>query len=372
MNPLQQLQALGQSPWQDNISRDQLKSGDLARMVAAGDITGLTSNPTIFQQAISGTDDYDSSIHEHAQQGTSPEEIFYALATDDIQAAADIFRPVYERRAGSDGFVSLEVSPRLANETDATVREALQIWQRVERPNLMVKIPATLPGLAAITAAIRAGVNVNVTLIFSVQRYAEVMDAYMTGLEMRVADGEHIGQVASVASFFVSRLDTLVDDRLDELDKSSPGAAELKGNTAIANARLAYALFRETTCSLRWEALAARGASLQRPLWASTSTKNPQYRDVFYVESLIGADTVNTMPPHTLQAFKQHGHAQESVTVGCEGARAHMDKLTHVGIDMASITHKLEVDGVSSFRKSFEDLLAVIEQRSDVLLRDGV
>jgi transaldolase len=303
MNPLKRMQSLGQSPWHDNISRDQLESGYLVRMVADGDITGLTSNPTILKQAISESDDYDTSIRVHAQRGATAEEIFYALAIEDIQAAADIFRPVYDRSACLDGFVSLEVSPRLAHETEASVHEAMQIWQRVERPNLMIKIPATRPGLAAITASIRAGVNVNITLIFSVNRYADVLDAYMTGLEDRLAAGKDIVQVASVASFFVSRMDTVVDARLDELAEYEPDAADLKGGTAIANARIAYALFREITGSQRWKALADAGARVQRPLWASTSTKNPQYRDVLYVESLIGTDTVNTMPPQTLQAF---------------------------------------------------------------------
>ncbi|MDP7645057.1 MAG: transaldolase [Anaerolineales bacterium] len=367
MNPLQQLQVLGQSPWHDNIRRDQLESGELARMVAAGDITGLTSNPTIFQQAISGSDNYDASIRAHAQQGTGAEEIFYALASEDIQAAADIFRPVYDRSAGRDGFVSLEISPRLAHETEASVREALHLWQRVARPNLMIKIPATRPGLAAITASIRAGVNVNVTLIFSLQRYADVMDAHMSGLEERLAAGEDISGVASVASFFVSRLDTLVDARLDELAETDPGAAELMGFTAIANARLAYTLFHETIGSRRWAALQAAGARVQRPLWASTSTKNPRYRDVLYVEALIGVDTVNTMPPHTLQAFKQHGHAEETITAGTDAARAHMARLADLDIDMAAVTDKLEADGVSAFAQSFERLLEVIEQRSRTL-----
>ena len=358
------MQALGQSPWQDNISREQLKSGELALMVSAGDITGLTSNPTIFQQAISGSHDYDGSIRAHSKYGSRVEEVFYALASEDIQAAADIFIPVYERSAGQDGFVSLEISPRLADDTDASVRETLQVWQRVERPNLMVKIPATRPGLTAITEAIRAGVNVNVTLIFSVQRYAEVMDAYMLGLEKRFSDGEDISRVASVASFFVSRLDTLMDALLDELSETEPRAVDQKGRTAIANARLAYALFRENTDTRRWEALADAGACLQRPLWASTSTKNPQFSDVLYVESLIGADTVNTMPPHTLQAFRHHGRVEETITADTEAARVHMAKLADLGIDMAAVTDKLEADGVAAFAQSFEDLLTVIEQRS--------
>ena len=363
MNPLKRMQALGQSPWHDNISRDQLESGHLVRMVSDGDITGLTSNPTIFKQAISGSDDYDASIRVHAQRGATAEEIFYALAIEDIQSAADIFLPVYDRSACLDGFVSLEVSPRLAHETEASVHEAMQIWQRVERPNLMIKIPATRPGLAAITAAIRAGVNVNITLIFSVNRYADVLDAYMTGLEDRLAGGQDIVQVASVASFFVSRLDTLVDARLDELAEYEPGAADLKGGTAIANARIAYALFREITGSQRWEALADAGARVQRPLWASTSTKNPQYRDVLYVESLIGTDTVNTMPPQTLQAFKHHGRVEETITAGTDAAHAHMAKLADLGIDIAAVTDKLEADGVAVFEQSFNDLLVVIEER---------
>lgn len=370
MNPLQQLQALGQSPWQDNISRDQLLSGELAHAVGAGDVTGLTSNPTIFQNAIAGSDDYDESIGLYAQRDMGTEDIFYSLASEDIQEAADIFLPVYERSSGSDGFVSLEVSPRLAYETEATVRDALQLWQRVDRPNLMIKIPGTRAGLDAITAAVSAGVNVNVTLIFSVQRYAEVMDAYMDGLEQRLGRGEEIVKLASVASFFVSRLDTLVDARLDELAATHPEASKMKGATAIANARLAYDLFRQTTASPRWDSLSAAGARVQRPLWASTSTKNPQYRDVFYVESLIGRDTVNTMPPHTLEAFKQHGHAKRTITLGLDDARTHMARLSQLGVDMSSITDTLESLGVAAFADSFDELLAVIEKRSQILVQE--
>ena len=367
MNSLQKLQTLGQSPWQDNISRDQLVSGMLQDMVNDGEITGLTSNPTIFQQAISGSNDYDVTIGKLSSEGYDTEDIFYALASEDIIQAADIFRPVYDSTEGADGFVSLEVSPRLAMDTSATVSEAKELWTKVNRPNLMIKIPATVPGLEAITMAISAGISVNVTLIFSVERYAKVIDAYMTGLEKRLDSGQDISNINSVASFFISRIDTLVDARLSDMSLSDIDIDSIRGVTAIANANLAYNLFQENISSQRWTHLKSKGANIQRPLWASTSTKDPKYSDVLYVESLIADNTVNTMPPSTMQAFKDHGNAVLGLKMGLEKATRHMEQLANLGIYMGEISAKLEEDGVVSFRDSYEQLLSVISERSKAL-----
>ena len=373
MNSLQKLQTLGQSPWQDNISRDQLVSGMLQDMVNDGEITGLTSNPTIFQQAISGSNDYDVTIGQLSSEGYDTEDIFYALASEDIIQAADIFRPVYDSTEGADGFVSLEVSPRLAMDTSATVSEAKELWTKVNRPNLMIKIPATVPGLEAITMAISAGISVNVTLIFSVERYAKVIDAYMTGLEKRLDSGQDISNINSVASFFISRIDTLVDARLSDMSLSDIDIDidididSIRGVTAIANANLAYNLFQENISSQRWTHLKSKGANIQRPLWASTSTKDPKYSDVLYVESLIADNTVNTMPPSTMQAFKDHGNAVPGLKMGLEKATRHMEQLANLGISMGEISAKLEEDGVVSFRDSYEQLLSVISERSKAL-----
>jgi transaldolase len=371
MNSLQKLQLLGQSPWQDNISRDQLVSGTLQDMVNDGEITGLTSNPTIFQQAISGSNDYDVTISNLSSQGLDTEAIFYALASEDIIQAADIFGSVYTSTGGTDGFVSLEVSPRLAMDTSATVSEAIQLWETVDRPNLMIKIPATIPGLEAITMAISAGISVNVTLIFSVDRYSKVIDAYMSGLEKRVERGQDITEVNSVASFFISRIDTLVDARLEDTLVTDVETDSMRGRTAIANANLAYKLFQDSISSGRWTALQEQGAHVQRPLWASTSTKDPKYSDVLYVESLIAKDTVNTMPPSTMQAFKDHGNATLGLEMGPEKASRHMEKLSSLGISMDKISAKLETEGVASFRESYEQLLSVIEERSIDLTIEG-
>tara|TARA_B100001146_G_C16137713_1_gene415318 strand:+ start:13 stop:1149 length:1137 start_codon:yes stop_codon:yes gene_type:complete len=371
MNSLQKLQLLGQSPWQDNISRDQLVSGTLQDMVNDGEITGLTSNPTIFQQAISGSNDYDVTISNLSSQGLDTEAIFYALASEDIMQAADIFGSVYASTGGTDGFVSLEVSPRLAMETSATVSEAIQLWETVDRPNLMIKIPATIPGLEAITMAISAGISVNVTLIFSVDRYSKVIDAYMTGLEKRVESGQDIADINSVASFFISRIDTLVDARLEDVLVTDVETESMRGRAAIANANLAYKLFQDSISSGRWTALQEQGAHVQRPLWASTSTKDPKYSDVLYVESLIAKDTVNTMPPSTMQAFKDHGNATLGLEMGPEKASRHMEKLSNLGISMDEISAKLEKEGVASFRESYEQLLSVIEERSIDLTTEG-
>ncbi|MDW8327198.1 MAG: bifunctional transaldolase/phosoglucose isomerase, partial [Anaerolineales bacterium] len=372
-NPLRELQKLGQSPWHDNIRRDLLTSGKLKQMVKAGDITGLTSNPTIFEQAIGQTNIYDEALAELALAGKSAAEIFDALSIEDIRAAADVFAPVYEKTKGADGYVSIEVAPAYARDTQATIKEAKRLWKAVGRPNLMVKIPATKEGLPAIEQSIADGINVNVTLIFSIKRYREVMDAYLAGLERRLKARKPIDHVASVASFFVSRVDTLVDKLLDERIRKLGGqGAEalqaLKGKAAIANAQLAYAEFRRHFSTVRFSALAAKGARLQRPLWASTSTKNPAYPDVMYIEALIGPDTVNTMPPATLAAYKDHGKPELRLTEDVRDAQRVIEQLEEFGIRMDDVTQQLEDEGVAAFAKSFDTLLAVVEARRQAVL----
>jgi transaldolase/glucose-6-phosphate isomerase len=375
-SPLVELQKLGQSPWHDNIRRAQLTSGALQKMVRAGDITGLTSNPTIFEQAIAGSDDYDEAIAGLARRGLDAFAIFDRLAIEDIQAAADVFAPVFARTGGADGYVSIEVRPAYARDTEATIKEARRLWRAVNRPNLMVKIPATAEGLPAIEQSIAEGININVTLIFSLERYEAVMEAYLRGLERRLAARKKVDGIASVASFFVSRVDSLVDKRLDEKIAALGGEAAagarpllgLRGQAAIANARLAYARFRARFEGERFQALARRGARLQRPLWASTSTKNPAYPDVYYVEALVGPDTVNTMPPATLVAYKDHGQPEVRIDSDPERAVQVIERLEEAGIRMDEVTHKLEVDGVASFAKSFDSLLDVVEARRAAVL----
>jgi transaldolase/glucose-6-phosphate isomerase len=372
-NPLIELQRLGQSPWHDNIRRGLLTSGELRRMVKAGDVTGLTSNPTIFEQAIAEGSDYDDEIRALARKGKSAPEIADALTVEDIRDAADVFGPVYERSGGADGYVSIEVAPTLAHDTERTIAEAHRLWRTVKRPNLMVKIPATAAGVPAIEQCIADGLSINVTLIFSLVRYDEVMDAYLNGLKRRVAAGKRIDRIASVASFFVSRVDTAVDKLLDEkLATAGPDQAaqlhQLKGKAAIANAKLAYAAFRKKFGGERFAELASHGARLQRPLWASTSTKNPDYPDVYYVEALVGPDTVNTMPPATIKAYKDHGRPEVRLDKDLDEAAAALQRLEDAGISMDAVTAKLEADGVASFAKSFESLIAVVGAWREALL----
>lgn len=357
---IRQLAETGQSLWYDNISRDLLDSGAINALVDEG-LSGMTSNPTIFQQAISGGTAYDSQIQEMAGQGASAEEIYEALAIADIQRAADILRPVYERTEGLDGYISLEVSPFLAHDTAATIAEVSRLRAAVNRPNLMVKIPATPEGIPAIADSIAAGYNINVTLIFSRDVYAQVMNAYLTGLERRADQGQPIDGLASVASFFVSRIDSLVDDLLDKIDTDE--ARDLRGMAAIANARLAYQLWRETFNSERFQKLQANGARYQRPLWASTSTKNPHYRDVMYIEQLIGSHTVNTAPPHTIEAFKDHGEVGVTIEQDLVGMQSFFAALAEAGIDMQAVTAELLQKGVKSFSDSFQKLLDAIEEK---------
>ena len=372
-NALRVLQQLGQSPWHDNIRRALLTSGALRRMVRAGDITGLTSNPTIFEQAIATSSDYDDAIRRLARKGKSAEAIVDALAVEDIRKAADVFAPVYRRTDGKDGYVSIEVAPKFAHDTQGTIREAHRLWKAVGRPNLMVKIPATPAGVPAVARCIADGLNINVTLIFSLQRYDEVMDAYLNGLAQRVAAGKPVGRIASVASFFVSRVDTVVDKLLDDTlatatADQATGLAQLKGRAAIANAKLAYAAFRDKFAGDRFAALAARGARLQRPLWASTSTKNPSYPDVYYVEALVGPDTVDTMPPATLVAYRDHGHPEARLDQDLDEATAVLQRLQSAGVAMDAVTRRLEAEGVASFARSFDSLVAVVAAWREALL----
>ena len=374
MTKLHELAVIGQSIWLDYIRRDFLISGELSALIEMG-IRGMTSNPTIFEKAISSSalpqgskpGEYDSDLKKLSSQGKSAVQIYEDLAIQDIKTAADLLRPVYEQSGGADGFVSLEVNPTKAHQTGATVDEAKRLWGRVARPNLMVKIPATREGLPAITQAIAAGINVNVTLIFSLKRYQEVMDSYLKGLELRVGNGQPLSQIASVASFFVSRIDTKIDSQLEmvmrEEGPRSARSARMLGKAAVANAKLAYNLFQEVFNSRRFTVLAEKGARLQRPLWASTSTKNPAYSDILYVQELIGSHTVNTVPKNTLDAFLDHGEVRESIIENVDKARIVLEELENLGISMDSITQELENEGVESFSNSFISLLESIEKR---------
>jgi len=370
-NPLVQLGALGQSVWMDQIRRALLTSGELKKMIREDDLRGLTSNPTIFEKAISGSNDYADSLRALARQGASVTEIYDALVTQDIAGAADAFREVYDRYAGGDGYVSLEVSPLLAHDTARTIREAKTLFSQLARPNVMIKVPGTPEGLPAIEELIASGLNINVTLIFSVQVYEQVVEAYIKGLERRVAAGQPVNNIASVASFFVSRIDTAVDKELDKrLAQASDPAARnrisaLYGQAAIANAKLAYESFQRIFSSPRFAALKAKGARVQRPLWASTSTKNPKYSDVMYVETLIGPNTVNTMPPQTIDAYRDHGKPALTLQTGLDEAHKVFADLKALGIDFKVVTDKLTADGVTLFAESYQQLLDVIRARRD-------
>ena len=374
MNPIQQVHELGQSLWLDYIRRDFIESGELEHRIKRGEIRGITSNPTIFEGAISGSDLYTAPLRFLAQAGWKAVQIFDALSIEDVRAAAEIFLPLYEGTNGQDGFVSIEVNPRLADNTSRTLNEVRRLWAVVNRPNVMIKIPATKAGIPAIERAIAEGINVNVTLIFSLDRYSDVMEAYLHGLETRLERGSSLGHVASVASFFVSRVDTAVDAMLEEVVREEGLGAEradaLRGKAAIASAKLAYAQFNAAFSGPRFEILAQHGAQLQRPLWASTSTKNPAYPDTYYVDNLIGPNTVNTLPPHTLKAFREHGTAGLTLEQGLSAARAQLDALEAVNISIEAVTHQLEREGVSRFAQSYTSLLRTIRSRSRGLRKE--
>jgi len=363
-NRLKSVYELGQSIWYDNIRRGLIKSGELQRLIDEDAVVGVTSNPTIFEKAIDGSADYDSAMRQLVAQGiTDGHQIFEELAIEDIQMAADLLRPIYDRTDHRDGYISLEVSPVAANDTKRTIAEARHLFRRVSRPNVMIKIPATEEGLPAIEQMIYEGVNINVTLIFSLERYQAVMDAYIHGLEHRAREGQPLNDIASVASFFVSRVDTLVDKLLDqkaaetEDEQQREHLLSLRGRAAVANARLAYEKYIEVFHGARFEKLRAQGAATQRPLWASTSTKNPEYRDVLYVEELIGPETVNTMPPQTIEAFQDHGVVKVTVDQDYDGMRALISQLADAGIQMRDVTYQLELEGVKSFADSYNNLI---------------
>jgi transaldolase len=356
---LHQLSEAGVSVWIDNLSRDLIQSGELERMMREDVVVGITSNPTIFQKAISSGDAYDAQLREVLEEEQDPTEIFIRLAAKDVTDACDLLRKVWDEGGGKDGYVSIEVDPTLAYDTEATVAQAIRFHKLINRPNLFVKIPATRPGLPAIEDMIAKGKSINVTLIFSLRRYMEVAEAYIRGLERLVAGGGDPTTVASVASFFVSRVDTETDKRLDEIG----GHDQLKGKLAIANARLAYERYEQLFSGERWEFLAGKGASPQRCLWASTSTKNPAYRDTMYVEELIGPMTVNTMPPETIEAFQEHGKVvANTVKRDLDGARKLLDDLAKAGVDYDDVVETLEREGVEKFADSFAELLEGIRQ----------
>ncbi|CUU55840.1 transaldolase [Parafrankia irregularis] len=360
--PLSDLSAAGVAVWLDDISRERIRTGNLAELARTRSVVGVTSNPTIFQKAIGGGETYDAQLRDLAVRGVDVGEAVRAITAHDIRAACDILRPAYDASGGVDGRVSLEVDPRLAHETERTVAEARALWWLVDRPNLFIKIPATLAGLPAITAALAEGISVNVTLIFALERYEAVMDAFMTGLEQALAAGRDISDLASVASFFVSRVDSEVDRRLGKI--GTPQADALRSKAAIANARLAYELHQKVFGTARWERLAAAGAKPQRPLWASTSTKDPSLPDTLYVAELIAPGTVNTMPEATLEAFADHGVVPgDTITPHYEEAHSVMSQLADLGVDMADVVDVLEVDGVRKFEDSWNQLLDTIRDQ---------
>ena len=373
-NPLQRLYQAGQSVWLDYIDRRLLNDGRLVALIERDALVGMTSNPTIFEKALAEGEAYDAQISA-ASPELSPAELFELIETDDVRAACDRFAGVFEETEGHDGYVSIEVSPSQAFDADATVVEAHRLWKTVDRPNVMVKVPGSVEGARAIRRLIAEGINVNVTLLFAIAAHDRVIEAYIAGLEDRLAAGQPIDTMASVASFFVSRVDTEIDKRLNAMaEKASGGGTErehllsLRGKAAIANAKLAYRLFSERFSGERWDRLAAKGAMVQRPLWASTSTKNPAYRDVLYVEQLIGPQTVNTLPPATIDAFRDHGIVARTVDMDVAGAAADLAALEAVGISIDQVTQQLLTEGVASFQRSFDTLLAGLSRKTASLV----
>src|SRR6266852_2994828 len=370
-NPLAELAKIGQSVWYDQMERRLITTGALKKMIEQDDLRGMTSNPTIFEKAIGGSEDYDAQLRQLAGQNKSRDEIYDELVLKDISDAADVFRPVHERTDGTDGFISIEVSPTLANDTQGTIAEAKRLFGRLQRPNVMVKIPATPAGIPAIEESLFNGININITLLFSNDVYAQVMEAYLRGLERRVEKGQAIDHIRSVASFFVSRIDTQADKQIEEKLKQS-GDRELEsllGKIAIANAKLAYQQFKKVITSDRFKKLQAKGAHVQRPLWASTGTKNPKYSDVMYVESLIARDTINTLPPATYDAFRDHGKVRIAIEDDLDAAREVLRKFEAKGFSLTKITDQLTLDGVKSFEASFVSLMSVLEARRDAVTR---
>ncbi len=362
MTKLHELQKLGQSIWYDNISRDILDSGEMQRLIDAG-IVGVTSNPSIFKAAIADSSHYDEAIHQLTAAGKSVHEIYEALALEDIGRAADLFRPVYDATDGVDGYISIEVDPNLADDTEGTILEARRLFGLLNRPNIMIKVPATPAGIPAFEQLISEGINVNVTLMFSLRHYEDVAMAYIRGVERLAANGGDLRRIASVASFFISRIDTAVDKALE-----AAGEVALLGQIAIANAKMTYGRFQDIFSSELWQDLASQGARVQRPLWASTSTKNPLYPDTLYVDNLIGPHTVNTAPPQTVAAFLDHGVVAQTLTEDLDIAEEQIAYLEEIGIDLEAITQKLQDDGVQAFADSFRAMMAAIAQKREQLL----
>ena len=375
-NRLQQLHDAGQSIWLDSIDRRILHDGELERRIREDALTGMTSNPTIFQKALASSNAYDEQIVAAEEEGLTSWELFELLETTDVRDACDEFAGVYSSTRGADGYVSIEISPGVSHSADAAIEEARRLWKTVDRPNVMVKVPGTVEGAVAVRRLISEGINVNITLLFAIEAHERVTEAYMAGLEDRVRAHQPIDGLASVASFFVSRVDTEIDKRLDTLiAKATPSEKErlqmLKGRAAIANAKLAYRLFRQKFAGPRWEALAKQGARVQRPLWASTSTKNPAYRDVMYVEELIGPDTVDTMPPATIEAFRDHGVVDRTVDKKIAVAEGLLKEIEAAGISIREVTQQLLVEGIASFQKSFDELIAGLEAKIGSLTPGG-
>lgn len=376
-NPLIELTRLGQSVWNDNIERKLVTSGELKRLVDEDGLSGVTSNPAIFEKAIVSSDLYADQLRGLAREGKGAQEIYEALAIRDIQMAADVLASVYESTGGTDGFVSLECSPLLANDTQGTIEETRRLWSLVDRRNVMIKIPGTPEGIPAIEQAIYEGININITLLFSLHAYDQTMEAYIRGLERRVAETKPINAISSVASFFVSRIDSAVDKELERRISQTPGEEEktrlqsLLGRIAIANAKVAYQRYKKVFHGKRFAALKERGAQVQRPLWASTSTKNPVYPDVYYVEALIGPETVDTLPPATIVAFRDHGRARVTIEDNLEEERAMLDRLEEVGISLDQVTSHVLSDGVRLFVEPFEKLLKTIESRAADIVRSS-
>ncbi len=371
-NPLQRLNALGQSIWYDYIRRDLFTSGRLEKMIREDGLTGMTSNPTIFQKAIADSDLYDEDMRRFAGEGKDTYRVFEALEVQDVQRAADLFRPVFERTGGDDGFVSIEVGPHLALDMQGTVEEARRLWTSCDRPNVMVKIPGTKECVPAIRQCLEEGININVTLLFSVERYREVMEAYLAGMEARVAAGQPVDRVRSVASFFVSRVDTLADKKIDARAKDGTErdralAKDLRSKIGIANARIAFQAFEEIFGGSRFAKLAGKGAKRQKPLWASTSTKNPALPDLYYVEALIAPDTVDTMPPETLEAYRDHGDPKVRIHDDLQAAHAAFRGLTELGIDDKAIFRELEDEGIRKFSDSYDSLMKTLQEKQQAV-----
>lgn len=362
-NHLREIEAEGQAVWLDNISRALIEDGDLERLIEEDGVSGVTSNPSIFEKAFGDSDRYDEAMNELAEQGKGARDIFFELGFKDIRDGCDLLRDTFDATEGKDGYVSFELPPELSDDADGSVEQAKLIKERIDRPNVLIKVPGTEAGVRAFEELTAAGVNVNVTLLFDVKRYEEVAEAYISGLERRVENGEPVDRASSVASFFVSRVDGKIDDKLDEL-----GREDLKGKAAVANARIAYESFQRLFSGERWEKIAAEGAAVQRPLWASTSTKNPDYPDTLYVDELIGPDTVNTMPDKTVEAARDHATVARTVDQDVEAAHKLMDELREVGVDVDDIVGRVLVEeGVASFAKSFDSMIETIEKKADAV-----